>query len=54
MTGRRFVLAPLAEIAPELRHPQSRQTAAELLALLPDTGENRVSSVRRLNKSWPQ
>jgi 2-amino-4-hydroxy-6-hydroxymethyldihydropteridine diphosphokinase len=45
---RRFVLAPLAEIAPELRHPQRNQTIAELLALLPDEGENRVSAVRRL------
>jgi 2-amino-4-hydroxy-6-hydroxymethyldihydropteridine diphosphokinase len=44
---RRFVLAPLAEIAPQLRHPQRNQTIAELLALLPDEGENRVSAVRR-------
>jgi 2-amino-4-hydroxy-6-hydroxymethyldihydropteridine diphosphokinase len=48
LTQRRFVLAPLAEIAPELRHPESNQTMAELLALLPDEGENRVSAVRRL------
>jgi 2-amino-4-hydroxy-6-hydroxymethyldihydropteridine diphosphokinase len=44
---RRFVLAPLAEIAPQLRHPQSKQTMAELLAVLPNEGENRVSAVRR-------
>jgi 2-amino-4-hydroxy-6-hydroxymethyldihydropteridine diphosphokinase len=48
LAERRFVLAPLAEIAPQLRHPQSNQTMAELLALLPDEGENRVSAVRRL------
>jgi 2-amino-4-hydroxy-6-hydroxymethyldihydropteridine diphosphokinase len=48
LAERRFVLAPLAEIAPQLRHPQSNQTMAELLALLPDEGENSVSSVRRL------
>ena len=48
LAERRFVLAPLAEIAPELRHPESNQTMAELLALLPDEGENRVSAVRRL------
>ena len=48
LAGRRFVLAPLAEIAPQLRHPQRNQTIAELLALLPDEGENRVAAVRRL------
>ena len=47
LTERRFVLAPLVEIAPELRHPQRNQTMTELLALLPDEGENRVSAVRR-------
>ncbi len=31
---RRFVLDPLAEIAPELRHPVTHQTAAEMLAEL--------------------
>ena len=45
---RRFVLEPVAEIAPELRHPESNQTMAELLALLPDKGESRISAVRRL------
>ncbi len=55
LAQRRFVLAPLAEIAPQLRHPQSKQTVAELLALLPDEGENRVSAVRRLppKLGWP-
>jgi 2-amino-4-hydroxy-6-hydroxymethyldihydropteridine diphosphokinase len=47
LVRRRFVLAPLAEIAPLLRHPQRNQTIAEILALLPDEGENRVSAVRR-------
>jgi 2-amino-4-hydroxy-6-hydroxymethyldihydropteridine diphosphokinase len=51
LVWRRFVLAPLAEIAPQLRHPQRNQTMVELLALLPDEGENRVSAVRRLEKS---
>ena len=50
LVRRRFVLAPLAEIAPQLRHPQRDQTIAELLALLPDEGENQVSAVRRLEE----
>ncbi len=32
---RRFVLAPLAEIAPDWRHPVTGQTAREMLAALP-------------------
>jgi 2-amino-4-hydroxy-6-hydroxymethyldihydropteridine diphosphokinase len=54
LAQRRFVLAPLVEIAPHLRHPQRNQTMSELLALLPDKGENRLSAVRKLppNPGW--
>jgi len=58
LAQRRFVLAPLAEIAPDLRHPKTNQTMADLLALLPDEGENRVSAVRRMpatpEPGWPR
>jgi 2-amino-4-hydroxy-6-hydroxymethyldihydropteridine diphosphokinase len=41
MTLRRFVLVPLAEIAPELRHPSWNATAKELLAATSDHSEVR-------------
>jgi len=36
MLQRRFVLVPLAEIAPSLKHPSWKATAGELLANLSD------------------
>ena len=36
---RRFVLVPLCELAPEFRHPESGQTAAEMLAETRDTAQ---------------
>jgi 2-amino-4-hydroxy-6-hydroxymethyldihydropteridine diphosphokinase len=41
MQLRRFVLVPLAEIAPELRHPNWTGTAEQLLANCPDTSQVR-------------
>lgn len=48
LAQRRFVLAPLAEIAPNLRHPILEKSMAELLAALPSEGPNRVESVQKL------
>jgi 2-amino-4-hydroxy-6-hydroxymethyldihydropteridine diphosphokinase len=45
MTERRFVLVPMAEIAPTLRHPVLRLTMTELLAATKDR-----SQARRMQK----
>lgn len=42
LADRRFVLVPLHEIAPSLRHPMSKKTVAELLSETPDRSEVRL------------
>jgi len=47
MAERRFVLVPLAEIAPDLPHPVEKKTVRELLYRF--TSESRISCVRALS-----
>ena len=54
LARRRFVLAPLAEIAPDLRPPVLGRTIAELLAALPDAGANRIEAVRKIYSPQPR
>jgi len=42
MSGRRFVLEPFAEIAPDVLHPVGKKTIRELLANCPDTADVRI------------
>ena len=41
LTERRFVLAPMAQIAPEFRHPSLHKSISQLLADTPDRSEVR-------------
>jgi 2-amino-4-hydroxy-6-hydroxymethyldihydropteridine diphosphokinase len=48
LAERRFVLIPLAEIAPQWRHPVCGKTATELLAELSHTGDESAQTVRKM------
>ena len=47
MAQRKFVLAPLAEIAPILRHPITNQTSEELLHSTVDPSQIRLAEINR-------
>ena len=44
LTDRRFVLEPLAELAPDFRHPRTRQTVREMLAQVSYQKVHRVTA----------
>ena len=53
LADRRFVLAPLTEIAPNWHHPVSAKTSAALLAELSHRGGESSQTMRKLHPSKP-
>jgi 2-amino-4-hydroxy-6-hydroxymethyldihydropteridine diphosphokinase len=51
MAGRRFVMEPLAELAPELRHPVTKKTMREILGAIKD---QRVRRAPEGLGTWPR
>lgn len=51
LTVRAFVLVPLAEIAPDWRHPSTGRSISELLAALPDE-ERVIARLDTLGSVW--
>ena len=54
MAERGFVLAPLAEIAPEVRHPVSGKTARELLDAAGSVGVRRLKKAAQKGDAWTE
>jgi 7,8-dihydro-6-hydroxymethylpterin-pyrophosphokinase len=44
LAERAFVLVPLADLAPQLRHPVSHKTVSEMLSQVDSTGIQRYST----------
>ncbi len=51
LAERRFVLVPLAEIAPQWRHPVTEKSAAMLLSELSQSGGDSSQSLRKFHSS---